>query len=143
VIEINGRLGGGPPYVVREATGGVNLWVAACRLAIGELPDLPDPLPFERVAFWLVLQAPAWATRVRSLKRTREVSEMDAVRSVMVNRHPGEAVDWRVGSLGHVMAVRGQVADHQALRETLDAINETIQIEYSADGIATAGRTER
>jgi hypothetical protein len=34
-----------------------------------------------------------------------------------------------------VVAIRGQVADHQVLRETLDAINETIVIEY--EGAAT------
>jgi biotin carboxylase len=132
VIEINGRLGGPPPYVVREATGGVNLWLAACRLALGESPGVPDPLRFERVSYWITFQPPVWATHITRLDHVRDVSRMEGVQAVVVNRHVGEPVDWREGTSGEVMTIRGSVADHDALRALIDAIHETVVIEYGS-----------
>jgi biotin carboxylase len=136
VIEINGRLGGPPPYVVREATDGVNLWLAACRLALGESPGVPDPLRFERVSYWITFQPPVWATHITRLDHVRDISRMEGVQAVVVNRHVGEPVNWREGTSGEVMTIRGSVADHDALRALIDAIHETVVIEYGAGPIA-------
>jgi hypothetical protein len=143
VIEINGRLGGPPPYVVREATDGVNLFLAACRLALGEPTGVPDPLTFQRVAYWITFQPPVWATEVTRLDRVRDVSSMEGVQSVVVNRHVGEPVNWREGTSGEVLTVRGSVSDHDALRAQIDEIHDTIVIEYAGDGAPTAARAER
>jgi biotin carboxylase len=143
VIEINGRLGGPPPYVVREATDGINLFLAACRLALGEPTGVPDPLRFERVAYWITFQPPVWATQITRLDRVRDVSRLEGVQSVVVNRHVGEPVNWREGTSGEVLTVRGSVADHDALRELIDEIHDTIVIEYAGEGAPAAARAER
>lgn len=132
VIEVNGRLGGTPPYVIREATASrSNLFLAACRLAVGADPGIAEPLDFVRVAYWLVLQPPVWARRVTRVANVREIAELPGVEIVSVNRREGDPVDWLEGTLGHVMTVRGTAADHDDLAATLAAIEATADLAYS------------
>jgi biotin carboxylase len=116
VIELNGRIGGGVPEMLLDATG-VQLLPLALRLALGESIVFDAPPPARRVAYLLYVQSPVWMRSVTSVDGLKELASDPAVSEVILNRGPGQAVHWRDGNHGHVFSVRGVVADHQALRE--------------------------
>jgi hypothetical protein len=41
---------------------------------------------------------------------------MDGVQEVILNRGPGQSVDWREGNHGYVFSVFGTAADHEGVR---------------------------
>jgi hypothetical protein len=61
------------------------------------------------------------------LNHLAEVAGIDTVR---ISRRPGESVDWRDGTDGHVLTVRGRVQDHDALAGTIESIRHTVQLDY-------------
>ncbi len=124
LIEVNGRLGGRPPYVL-ETVSPVNLFAVTCQVAMGV------PVKFERLAetsavgFWLMLHGPHSASRVLALEGLDEVASLDGVDRVRTNRGPGERVDWQLGTDAHVLLVRGRVPTHAALADLVAAVRRT------------------
>jgi hypothetical protein len=129
LIEVNGRLGGRPPFVL-ESVADVNLFEVACQVAVGV------PVAFEGLAecrgigFWLMLQPPMAARRVTAVQGIEDVSVLEGIDVVSVNRRPGDAVDWREGTDGQVLTVRGRAADHQALADTIELIRHKVSVDY-------------
>ena len=129
LIEINGRLGGRPPFVLRSVSD-VNLFRAACDLALGETVVLDGLAPTRGVGFWWMAQPPQDAREVLAIRGLEVIRELPEVESVSLDRRPGDAVDWREGTSGQVVTVHGRVADLDALAATIEAIAETLQIDY-------------
>lgn len=129
VIEVNGRIGGGVPEMLASACG-VDLLGLAFDLAVGR--DLPEflavPLPCDRVSFLMYVHAPREVTTLRSIEGLDAVRALPGVEEVVLRRAPGDPVDWREGNHGHVATVFGAVADHDALRATLAAVNARLVI---------------
>jgi hypothetical protein len=50
------------------------------------------------------------------------------VGQVVLNRGPGQDVDWREGNWGHVFSVHGVVSDHAELEALARRINSDTQI---------------
>jgi biotin carboxylase len=115
VIELNGRIGGGVPEMLLDATG-VEFLPIALRLALGESIVFDAPPATSQVAYLLYVQSPAWMRRVTGVEGLKELAADPAVSEVILNRGPGQSVHWREGNHGHVFSVRGVVADHDALR---------------------------
>jgi biotin carboxylase len=114
VIELNGRIGGGVPEMLAQATG-VELLPMALRVALGE-PVVFESMPAcARIGFLLYVQAPSWMRKVRSVEGLEGLREQAGVQEVILNRGPGRAVDWRSGNHGHVFSVLGSVGDHERL----------------------------
>jgi hypothetical protein len=53
------------------------------------------------------------------------------VDEVILNRGPGQSVDWRAGNHGHVFSVRGAVPDHEILRSLERCA--TVEVEIHGD----------
>jgi biotin carboxylase len=128
VIEVNGRIGGGVPELL-EAAAGARLLTLAMRLALGEDVVLDGPLPTERVAYLMYVQAPTELSEITSVDGLDRVRALDGVREVVLRRGAGERIDWREGNHGHVLSVFGTVPDHDALRRVLDDVASTVVIE--------------
>ncbi|HEY0247194.1 MAG TPA: ATP-grasp domain-containing protein [Gryllotalpicola sp.] len=129
LIEINGRLGGRPGFVLAEVSD-VNLFATACKVAAGVPIDLDGPVPVTGVGFWLMVQPPIGAETITALDGLDEVAALPGVRLVDPKRHVGAAVDWREGTDSQVVTVRGAVADHGALAELVGEIRATLQPQY-------------
>lgn len=129
LIEVNGRLGGRPPFVL-ERVSEVNLFRAACQLAVGEVPRLNGLAACSEIGFWRMLQPPMSAHRIVSIDGLDELAELDGIDIVTLDRRPGELVHWRDGTDGHVATVRGAVADYDELAAMIALIERTVNISY-------------
>ena len=129
LIEINGRLGGRPGFVLAEVSD-VNLFAIACQVAAGIPVALDGAVPVEGVGFWVMLQPPVGAIRVTAVDGLDTAAALPGVRLVDPKRVAGQEVDWREGTDGQVATVRGAVADHAALGELVQRLRETITFEY-------------
>jgi hypothetical protein len=118
VIEVNGRIGGGVPEMLADITDMALLRVAM-QIALGDEVRYEHPLVPARVGFLFYVHGPRWMRQVTAVEGLDRLSEDPDVTEVILNRGPGQALDWREGNHGHVYSVRGTVADHNAL-EVMD-----------------------
>jgi predicted ATP-grasp superfamily ATP-dependent carboligase len=129
VIEVNGRLGGRPPFVLRSVSE-VNLFQIACHVAMGAPVRLEEMARCDAIGYWRMLQPPAGASAVRELRGVSELKQLDAVDMVVVSRGAGQPIDPALGTDGAVITVRGRVDDLNALARTIELIDRTIEINY-------------
>jgi biotin carboxylase len=115
VIELNGRIGGGVPEMLADATG-VQLLPIALRVALGEPIAFQSMPACTQVAYLLYVQAPLAMKTVRQVDGLDGLRAQPGVQEVLLNRGPGQSVDWRSGNHGHVFSVRGTVGDYESLR---------------------------
>jgi biotin carboxylase len=128
VIELNGRIGGGVPEMLADATG-VELLPIALRVALGE-PIVFDSMPLcTQVGYLLYVQAPASMTTVRAVDGLEQLRALPGVEEVTLNRGPGRAVNWRSGNHGHVFSVRGSAPNHEMLRSIEQYATTEVQIQ--------------
>jgi biotin carboxylase len=127
VIELNGRIGGGVPEMLADATG-VELLPLALRVALGE-SIVFDTMPrCAQIGYLLYVQAPFSMTTIHSVDGLDQLRAHPSVQEVTLNRGPGRAVDWRSGNHGHVFSVRGSVATHEMLRSIERYATTEVQI---------------
>jgi biotin carboxylase len=129
LIEVNGRLGGRPPFVLHSVSD-LNLFTVSCQVATGVPVSYPDFAECRGVGFWLMLQPPMSARRVASLEGLTELSVLPGVDLVNVHRNPGESVDWMDGTSSRVVTVRGTVPDHEVLADLVESIESRVDITY-------------
>ena len=128
IIELNGRIGGGVPEMLADATG-VELLPLAMRVALGE-SIVFDTMPrCTCIGYLLYVQAPLHMTTISSVDGLDQLRAHAGVQEVTLNRGPGRAVDWRSGNHGHVFSVRGAVPDYDALRSIERYANTEVQID--------------
>ncbi|MFI7602459.1 acetyl-CoA carboxylase biotin carboxylase subunit family protein [Actinoplanes sp. NPDC049681] len=103
IIEVNGRLGGFVTNLLGRV-GGPDPVRLALRAAVGELADeqLPTPAGY---ALAMLVQPPPAATRLERLADLAALRAVDGVWRVDTRVAPGEAVDYRTGTLGRVQTV--------------------------------------
>lgn len=114
VIELNGRIGGGVPEMLADATG-VELLPIALRVALGESIAFERMPACAQIGYLLYVQAPLAMKTIRDVDGLEQLRSRAGVQEVLLNRGPGQSVDWRSGNHGHVFSVRGSVADYEAL----------------------------
>jgi biotin carboxylase len=129
LVEVNGRLGGRPPFVLRRVSS-VNLFQVAFQVAIGMPVAFDGPAECRGVGFWFMLQPPISALSVAHISGLNELSALPGVDTVNLNRRPGEPIDWHEGTSSHIVSVQGQVADYDTLAETIQTIRDTAKIGY-------------
>ena len=129
VIEVNGRLGGRPPFVLGSVST-VNLFQASCLVAAGLPVSFDDLVECDGVGFWLMLQPPMAAERVVAVEGFDRIAALGAVESVSTNRGPGSSVSWKDGTESHVVCIRGRVSDHTELADVIATIRREVVIEY-------------
>ncbi|MBV8462327.1 MAG: ATP-grasp domain-containing protein [Acidimicrobiales bacterium] len=131
LIEINGRLGGRPPFVLEEVSP-VNLFAVTCQVAGGVPVKFEHLVETSGVGFWLMLHGPISARRVVAIEGLDRVAALDGVKVVRANREAGSDVDWRTGTDGHVVVVRGRAPDHRALADVVAAIRRSVVMTFES-----------
>jgi biotin carboxylase len=129
VIEVNGRLGGGVPDLLFQASG-VSLRRLSMRVALGEPVAVDGPIPCARVGWFFVVQPPMSARRVVSIEGIDRLAELAGVDAVFVNRAPGDPIDWREGTGHYIYSVSGVSADYNELLEINRFLHEEVSIVY-------------
>lgn len=127
LIEVNGRLGGRPPFVLRSVSD-TNLFQVALQLAVGEPVHFDAFAACQGVGFWRMVQPPMSATRVQRIAGIEELRQFPGVDSVNVRQN--DTVDWREGTASWVFNVRGHVASHDELAATIEHIASSVSIDY-------------
>jgi biotin carboxylase len=129
IIELNGRVGGGVPDIIR-LMGGPSLMRMAMMVALRQpLPpdDMLDPV---NVGFYLWHQPPIGAHEIVEVRGLEEVAQLPGVREVKSVRHAGDRVDWHEGGVGHVFGVGGVVGDHEELVALRRKILSATAVDY-------------
>ncbi|HEY6622953.1 MAG TPA: hypothetical protein VIX85_03915, partial [Acidimicrobiales bacterium] len=129
IIEVNGRVGGGVPDILRLLGGPA---VIRWRLLLALGLDIPfgEIEPFERIGFFLWHQPPIGARRVVAVHGLDEVAALPGVYEVRPKRGPGDLVDWREGGVGHVFGVGGIVDAYDDLVALRHRILDATSVEY-------------
>jgi biotin carboxylase len=129
LIEVNGRLGGRPPFVLQEVSS-VNLFQVACAVAAGHPVRFRGLVECDGVGFWLMFQPPTSARRVASIDGLATVNELSEVTNACVTRSIGATVDALQGTDSKVLTVRGRTKDLAGLAKTVASIETAIAIRY-------------
>ncbi|GLW74743.1 hypothetical protein Kpho02_70400 [Kitasatospora phosalacinea] len=125
IIEVNGRLGGYVPEILRRATG-INLVRTALEVALGKEPRIPAAR-HRGVTYQFFLTPPAVAGTLTSVDGVAELAELPGVRNVETHAEPGRLVDWREGTQSHLGVVFGSAPDHATLRKVAESITATFR----------------
>ncbi|MCD9196201.1 hypothetical protein [Streptomyces albireticuli] len=135
LIEVNGRLGGFVNDLVGRATG-VNVLRLALENALATGAPVPSrldaPAATRRVTFQRFAPPPVTATTVTGLSGRKEARRLPGVARVEIVRRPGDPVDWRQGTQAFTAIVYGEAPGHEALGETLAALDDTLRVDYDA-----------
>jgi biotin carboxylase len=129
VIEINGRLGGRPPFVLGTVSS-VNLFQTVCRLAAGQEAHINGPVTCDGVGFWLMIQPPMCATRVLEIAGKEDVLALPEVDDVELFVRPGDSVNWETGTDSRVAIVHGRSVSHGSLEATIAEVRRRLVLRY-------------
>jgi biotin carboxylase len=111
VIEVNGRIGGGVPEMLRLSTG-VDVIALAMRAALGLPLEVPAMPATSGVGWRFFYQPPVEARRLEGLDGLEELSALPNVDSVFLHHPIGTPLDVRHGTRTYLFAVVGTAADH-------------------------------
>jgi biotin carboxylase len=139
VLEVNGRIGGEVHTLLALAGVPAPLLREAMKYAVGA-PDVEIAPPLAtRVGFCANYHAPMEARRLLALSGVDDVAALSGVTSVVRYRHPGDALDWRDGTMSRIFTTYGAASDHDQLYELHQQIERCVLAEYELGGPATDG----
>jgi biotin carboxylase len=127
VIEVNGRVGGGVPEMLRDVTG-LELLSIALRLALGTQDDLPSLPTTTGVAYELLRHVPPDVHRITAIEGLDALRDRPGVERVVLHQGPGATIDWRVGTESSIFEVLGHVPDHDALMDIWRAVQHEVTV---------------
>lgn len=129
VIEINGRIGGGVPDMLRLAAG-VSVVELSMRAALGLAIDV-DVLPATSgVAYRFFYQPPPSATRLVSIDGLERLKGLPGVDSVFLHLSPGTEIDSGHGTRTYLFAVVGWATDYAGVLAINDFLRTQIRPVY-------------
>jgi len=129
VIEVNGRIGGDLPDLLRLASGRDMFEISAQVALNGQLPE-DVPARCDQVGFIMNVQPPIDATSLEAIDGLNHTADLPGVEAVKLNRRPGDRLDWRDGTYGYVYSVLGSAADHEAMMRTRDEVLNCVSVSY-------------
>ncbi len=127
VIEVNGRIGGGVPEMLRLVAG-VDLVQATIRAALGRPAGVDDLPETDGVGYRFFYQPPQSARRIVSIDGLDRLRLLPGVESVYLHHPPGTELDARHGTRTYLFAVVGKAADHRGVA----AVDEFLRTEIRA-----------
>jgi len=134
ILELNGRVGGGSIDALFAMAHGLTLTELAATVASGRSVDpatLDSRLAPDSFAYAHFTQAPIDAVALEGIAGLDTVGGLDGVVATTVNRTVGDPLDWRVGSQGYVVSVRGLAADRDELGRVPAQVDEALDITYA------------
>ena len=129
VIEVNGRVGGMIDEIIDLATESHALEIIA-DVALGRPASFDQLIPCARIAYSADVQAPQNAMRLLRLDNVEAIRRLDGVDSVAVHVQPGDSLDWRTGTLGHVYSFTGTTQTVDELWFVQRRVKELVVVEY-------------
>lgn len=132
IIEINGRLGGYLPEIIKR-NNGTNLVLAALDLSVGKFPRI-DPLNNDLVTyqFFITPQAGVRGTLLR-LSGIEDIASLPGVMHVEQRVRPGDYVDWGAGTQSLMAIVYGSSHDHRDAMNTVNEVRNLFNAEFIPD----------
>ncbi len=127
VIEVNGRIGGGMSEIL-EVASGVPFLHLALRCALGDEVVVPDMPACRRIGFLLYVQAPARCEKMVAIEGLETLRRLPGIEQVVLNRPPGQKLNWRDGNHGYVYSVLGSMPDHHALLSFVAHLDDIVRI---------------
>jgi biotin carboxylase len=125
IIEVNARMGGYVPDVIRRSCG-FDLVRMACELALG-LNPMPATLRPTQIAFQYLLQPPMSAIRLAGFEGIEGARSVRGISRIDVQARSGDEVSWRRGTSSHIAVISGEVRRHEdvwpVLGRSLDALS--------------------
>jgi biotin carboxylase len=126
IIEVNGRLGGYIPEILKRASG-ISLIQLAIASALG-LPLPEDPHPrFSGVTYQYFLAAPAREGTLIAVTGAEDLESLPGIEGVDIRAVIGQTYTWRDGTEGHLGIVYGRASDHAALQRQVTSIDRAFQ----------------
>jgi biotin carboxylase len=130
IIEVNGRIGGGIPELVRLAGGHSSMLRFAMELALG-VPEVAGfPVEYSKIGWVRTVPPPVSARRVDSISGLDALTRLPGVEQVTINRNEGEAVDWRRGLQDYVIQAYGSAGDHDEILAQWAMMDQAVNISY-------------
>jgi hypothetical protein len=128
-LEVNGRIGGQVPTLLRMA-GAPPLLREAMRVAL-RLSD-GDIVPFraDQVPFCAMYQSPMEAQCLVELTGLDVVAQLPGVTHIVADRRVGDAIDWRKGTLSRLFTTYGVADDHDHLYHLYQQIQASVVARY-------------
>lgn len=134
IIEVNGRLGGYVPEILKRATG-VNLVQCAFELALGREPRLPEICFNDRVYYQYFLTPPAAVNgSLRAVHGLDDIAAIDGVLQVESRAQAGDLFTDITGTQSLLGIVYGEAESHQALLHNVGLIDARFRPEFSQPG---------
>ncbi len=133
VIEVNGRIGGGGIDSIYMRTHGHSLTELAAEAALGRTVDLVPEVAAQEsgpFSYEFFVQPPMAARRLRSIAGSERLVGVAGASTVVLNRSPGDALDWQQGSQGYVVQVGGVATDRASLASVPDAVLELLEMRF-------------
>ncbi len=133
VIEVNGRIGGGGIDSIYTRTHGHSLTELAAEAALGRSVDLVPEAPRQEsgpFSYEFFVQPPMGAHRLRSIAGSERLLGVAGASTVVLNKSPGDALDWQQGSQGYVVEVGGLVQDRSSLVSVPQAVLERLEMTF-------------
>jgi biotin carboxylase len=129
LIEVNGRLGGGIPQMLRRVAN-LDLFDVAFRLALGENLPSETILQTGGVSYRALIQPPMSATRILRFEGLDRAKNLPGVDAVIPNKGPGQEVDWRNGFAEYALSAEGTVANLDELRRLDRLLRQEMVVVY-------------
>ncbi len=133
LIEVNGRIGGGSIDALYTSVHGRSLTEIAAAVALGEEVELgaSDPARTDGgFVYAYFVQAPAEARVLAGIDGLDRVAALTGVDAVTVNRSVGDRLDWRDGSQGYLLSVRGSAAGLEELGRVPERVLSALEFSW-------------
>ncbi len=124
IIEVNGRLGGYVPGILKQATG-IDLVRVALQVALGLEPRLPEPR-WAGVTYQRFL-TPGEDGVLARVDGADELASLPGVQRVDLRARAGDRVDRRAGTQALLGVVHGIAPDHDTLARTTRRMTEVFR----------------
>ena len=129
VLEVNGRIGGGVPDMLRLTTG-VDIVKLAMRAALGLSTDVRALPPTSGVGYRFFYQPPASARRLLSIDGLERLKQRPGVESLHLHHPPGTEIDARDGTRSYLFAVVGSTTDYAGVLSVAELLRTEIAAVY-------------
>ena len=129
VIEVNGRIGGGVPDMLRLSTG-LDIVKLAMGAALGLPTGISSPPSTNGVAYRFFYQPPVSARRLVSIDGLERLKRLPGVESLFLHHPPGSEIDARHGTRTYVFAVVGSTDDYAGVLSVEEFLRREIVAHY-------------
>ncbi len=127
VIEVNGRIGGGVPEMLRLAAG-IDIVKLTMQAALGWTTEVPELPATSGVAYRFFYQPPESARRLQAIDGLDRLKLFPGVESAFLHLPPGTEIDPGHGTRTYLFAVVGSAADYEGVL----AVEEFLRTEITA-----------